>query len=225
MFFLVGNPLAVVNPKKRCEKSEQIKNTEHILFRIKNWQYIFFVALFWVGAGKVCCAQTPDSTLKELAYWRKHPAEWKSYKATCLQKKQAHEAYLDSLRAYKDHRQKLQEFYDKIAERIERADSLLPLYEAQKKALIREKIRQKHNLTFKIQLQTAQKHEIDAFELPNTALTIEQAGKQKRYLVGKFRHYEEAQAFTEVLRNAGASAYIVAYKNGIRLNDFSAYLD
>ena len=43
-------------------------------------------------------------------------------------------------------------------------------------------------------------------------------------MLGSFQVYEEAQALAEVLRNGGAKAYIVAYKNGHRIANFSAYL-
>lgn len=176
--------------------------------------------------GVLCAeAQSLDSLQKELAYYRKHPTEWKAYKATCLREKQNHAKHLDSIQANQDMKYKLQELYDDFAGRKEQADSLITLYEAKKNALLSAKKRQKHKLIFKIQIQMAQKHELDAFALPHTALTIEHVGKSKRYLVGKFRRYEEAEALVDVMRNGGASVYIVAYKNGERLADFSAYLD
>lgn len=180
---------------------------------------------FWGSAGKVIQAQSVDSLQKELAYWRKRPAEWKAYKTAHLEAKARQAQTLDSIQNHRVFLVKLQELYDTIAERTEKADSLIPLYEAQKKALLREKKRKKHHLTFKIQIQMVQKHELDAFALPHTTLSIEQIGKSKRYLMGKFKHYEEAQAWVDVLVNGGASAYIVAYKNGERLSNFLEYLD
>lgn len=170
-------------------------------------------------------AQSLDSLQKELAYFRKHPAAWKAYKISRLQEKENHAKQLENFQTHQTFRLKLQERYDEMAERNEQADSLLALYQVQKKAILSAKKRQKYKLSFKIQIQMAQKHELDAFALPHTALSIEQVGKHKRYLVGKFERYEEAEALVEVMRNGGASVYIVAYKNGERLTDFSSYLD
>ncbi len=171
-------------------------------------------------------AQTSDSTKQELAYWYKHPAEWKAHKNDLLKKKEFHKKQLDSAKSFQVFRHKLQETYDNIADRAEIADSLTLACIGQKTALLKQKSRDKHNLIFKIQIQLAKKHELDAYALPNTYLTIEKIDKgQKRYMLGKFNIYEEAQAFIEILRNNGATVYLVAYKNGHRVQNFAQYLD
>jgi|GEM_PF-3017724 len=171
-------------------------------------------------------AQNEDSLKCELAYWYKHPLEWKVYKLKLAQAKENYTKHLDSVQNYKAFRLKLQEEYDRIADRVERADSLAILYAAKKKAVLMAQNRRKHALTFKIQIQTARKHELDAYLLPNTNLSIEKMENgQKRYMIGNFKVYEEAQSLAEVLRDGEARTYIVAYKHGKRLQNFAQYLD
>jgi hypothetical protein len=188
---------------------------------------IRYFGLYFVGIIFALPAHAQDEALKkELAYWLKNPAKWKAYKASVEAQKGNHARYLDSMKGITDFRVKLQEMYDEVADREEKADSLTALYLAQKKAIHTNKKRKQNQLIFKVQVQMASKHEIDKFVYARTALTIEPAGKdKKRYLIGSFRVYEEAQAFAEVLRNGGASAYLVAYKNGKRLQNFSEYID
>lgn len=167
---------------------------------------------------------------QELAYWYKNPKEWKAYKQQVsqqiLQQQQEQERHLESLKDQHKYRVKLQEMYDEILDRIDVADSLTRLYQGKKQAIHIAQKRNKHGLIFKIQIQLAQKHELDKFSRAYTNLTIEPTSNgKKRYLIGNFKIYEEAQALAEVLRNGGASAYLVAYKNGRRLDDFSEYLD
>lgn len=193
-----------------------------------------FSKVFWLfqslfllfSINNTVFAQKTDSLKQELAYWYKHPNEWKAYKRALLQKQQDYQKHLDSVKSYKKFLHSLQLIYDGIADRVETADSLINLYTGQKQALLKQKKRNKHHLVFKIQVQLAKTHEIDVYALPNTMLTIEKIEKgQKRYMIGVFAIYEEVQSFAEILTNAGAKVYVVAYKNEHRLKNFAEYID
>lgn len=187
---------------------------------------IWLLPACWLLSLAIAHGQTADSLKKELAYWYKHPAEWKTYKQQIAAQQANHAKHLDTLKSYQNFKEKLQEMYDLIADRAERADSLIATYTGIAEALRKKQTRQRHGLTFRIQIQTAKDNPIDKYATANTQLTIERASKtSKKYLIGEFKVYEEAQAWAEVLRNAGTPAYVVAYKKGQRLANFTAYLD
>lgn len=73
-------------------------------------------------------------------------------------------------------------------------------------------------LVFKVQIGAYKQLKVAKKLEPKMNFTVEEADGYTKYLLGKFKSYEEAKKFSNFLNKKGGQAFVVGYQDNQRLN-------
>jgi hypothetical protein len=155
----------------------------------------------------------------QLDKWRENLSDYQKWKDQITELKKE----LADRLAYKS---TLLNAFDSLADLAEQQSPKLDSLGRIKRFLEKKYKPYQDKVVFKVQIAVYRQHPIDDWLNKNGFVQIDQTEKeQKKYLLGNFRAYQEAKKFSNWLNKAGASTYVVGYKNNRRLNSISTYAD
>jgi hypothetical protein len=155
----------------------------------------------------------------QLAKWREDLLSYQKWKAQITELK-------NELNARLQYKTTLLNAFDSLADLADQQSPKLDSLARVKRFLQKKYKPYQDNVVFRIQIAVYRQHPIDDWLGKNSFVQIDQTEKdQKKYLLGNFRAYQEAKKLSNWLNKAGASTYVVGYKNNRRLNSISTYAD
>lgn len=157
--------------------------------------------------------------LNDLKSMKKNPVVWKQHKEQNRQLTQQVKTKINKLDSLKDHFDELADYEE---EQLDKLDSLKTTYWYIKG----KKRKEAGGIAFKIQIGVYKKHPLDRFQRrKNSFFSIDYLYGKRKYMLGNFSSYGEAQKFNTLLKRMGANTYIVGYKKGRRVKSISSLID